>query len=66
MRIGVTAVVTAALVTLTIHTIRFLPSPEAIHIQSKVMAILLLAALSSVYPIILKYIWRVWRSGEKS
>ena len=64
LRIGVTAVVTAALVTLTIHTIRFLPSPEAAHPFSQVMAILLLAALISVYPLILKYIWRVWRAGE--
>ena len=66
VRIGVTTVVTAALVTLTIHTIRFLPSPEAVLIQSKVMAILLLAALTSVYPIILKYTWRVWRREAKS
>ena len=65
VRIGVTAVVTAALVTLTIHTIRFLPSPEAIYLQSKVMAILLLAALISVYPLILRYIWRIWRREDK-
>lgn len=65
VRIGVTAVVTAALVTLTIHTIRFLPSPEAIYLQSKVMAILLLAALISVYPLVLRYIWRVWRREDK-
>lgn len=65
VRIGVTAVVTAALVTLTIHTIRFLPSPEAIYLQSKVMAILLLAALISVYPLVLQYIWSVWRREDK-
>ena len=65
VRIGVTAVITAALVTLTIHTIRFLPSPEAIYIQSKVMAILLLAALISVYPLILRYIWTHWRREDR-
>jgi len=65
VRIGVTAVVTTALVTLTIHTIRFLPSPEAILLQSKVMAILLLAALISAYPLILRYIWTVWRREER-
>ena len=65
VRIGVTAVVTTALLTLTIHTIRFLPSPEAILLQSKVMAILLLAALISAYPLILRYIWRVWRREDR-
>lgn len=65
VRIGVTAVVTTALVTLTIHTIRFLPSPEAILLQSKVMAILLLAALISAYPLILRYIWTVWKAEDR-
>ena len=64
VRIGVTAVVTMALTTLTIHTIRFLPSPEATHPFSQVMAILLLAALIAVYPLILKYIWYVWRAEK--
>jgi hypothetical protein len=63
-RIGVTVVVTLALTTLTIHTIRFLPSPDAAHPFSQAMAILLLAALIAVYPLILKYIWRVWRKEE--
>ncbi len=61
VRIGVTVVVTLALTTLTIHTVRFLPSPEAAHPFSQAMAILLLAALIAVYPLILKYIWGVWR-----
>ena len=65
VRVGVTTVITAALVCLTMHTIRFLPSPEALYIQSKVMAILLLAALIAVYPLILKYIWGVWRRDER-
>ena len=64
-RIGVTAVVTGGLAALTIHTIRFLPSPEAAHLFSKVMAILLLAALISFYPVALKYIWAVWRREEE-
>ncbi len=64
VRIGVTVVVTLALTTLTIHTIRFLLSPDAAHPFSQVMAILLLAALIAVYPLILKYIWRVWRAEE--
>ena len=55
VRIGVTAAVTGGLVALTLHTIRFLPSPEAAHILSKVLAILLLAALISIYPIILRF-----------
>ena len=66
VRIGVTVVVTAALIALTIHTVRFLPSPEAAHILSKVMAILLLATLISAYPLILRYIWRVWRREDRS
>ncbi|MFC1938684.1 hypothetical protein ACFLWM_00805 [Chloroflexota bacterium] len=64
VRIGVTVVVTIALTALTIHTIRFLPSPAAAHPFSQVMAILLLAALIAVYPLILKYIWEVWRAEE--
>ncbi len=64
VRIGVTVVVSLALTTLTIHTIRFLPSPDAVHPFSQAMAILLLAALIAVYPLILKYIWRVWRAEE--
>ena len=62
VRIGVSAVVTMALVTLSIHTTRFLPSPEAAHPFSQVMAILLLAALIATYPLIVKYIWHVWRA----
>jgi hypothetical protein len=63
-RIGVSAVVTTALVTLSIHTARFLPSPIAAHPFSQTMAILLLAALIATYPLILRYIWRVWRREE--
>jgi hypothetical protein len=65
VRIGVTVVVTLALTTLTIHTIRFLPSPDAAHPFSQAMAILLLAALIAVYPLILKYIWHIWRAEER-
>ena len=65
VRIGVSVVVSLALTTLTIHTIRFLPSPEADHPFSQVMAILLLAALIATYPLILRYIWRVWRAEER-
>jgi hypothetical protein len=61
VRIGVSAVVTMALVTLSIHTARFLPSPLAAHPFSQTMAILLLAALIATYPLILIYIWRVWK-----
>ena len=66
VRLGVSALITIALISLTIHTIRFLPSPEAVHIESKVMAILLLAALIAVYPLVIKYIWCVWREKESS
>jgi hypothetical protein len=62
VRVGVSVVVSLALVTLSIHTARFLPSPLADHLFSQVMAILLLAALIATYPLILKYIWRVWRA----
>jgi len=64
VRIGVSVVVSLALTTLSIHTARFLPSPEAAHPFSQVMAILLLAALIATYPLILRYIWRVWRAEE--
>ncbi len=65
VRVGISAIITAGLTCLTIHTIRFLAPPEAVYIQSKVMAILLLAALIAVYPLILKYIWYVWRRNER-
>ena len=61
LRAGATVVISAALITLSIHTARFLPSPEAAHPASQVMAVLLLAALACVYPLILKYVWCVWR-----
>jgi hypothetical protein len=64
VRVGVSVVVAAALTSLTIHTMRFLPSPEAVYLQSKVMAILLLAALIAVSPLILSYFWLVWRRKE--
>lgn len=61
VRIVVTVAVTLALATLTIHTIRFLPSPEADHPFSQAMAILLLVAAATAHPLILRYIWGVWR-----
>ncbi len=67
VRIGVTAAVTGGLVALTLHTIRFLPSPEASpYPVSKVLAILLLAALISVYPIILRFIWTTRKTKGKT
>ena len=66
VRIGVTAAVTGGLVALTLNPIRFLPSPEAAHILSKVLAILLLAALISVYPIILRFIWTTRKTKGKT
>ena len=66
VRIGATVVITAGLICLTIHTIRFLPSPEAAYLLSKVLAILLLATLISAYPLILRYIWSFWRTKEES
>jgi hypothetical protein len=61
VRVGVSVIVGAALASLAMHTMRFLPSPEAVYLQSRVMAVLLLAALIAVTPLILRYIWFVWR-----
>jgi hypothetical protein len=61
VRAGVTTAMTMALVCLTIHTVRFIPSPEVMQIQSKVMAMLLLASLIATYPLVLKYFWCAWR-----
>ena len=66
VRIGITAVATAGLICLTIHTIRFLPSPEAAALFSKVLAILLLAALASAYPLLLRFVWSAWATREKN
>jgi hypothetical protein len=65
VRVGASVLVAAALAGLTIHTVRFLPSPEAVYLQSKVMAVLLLAALIAVSPLILQYIWLVWRKEDR-
>jgi len=66
VRIGITVIATAALVCLTIHTVRFIPSPEGAALFSKVLAILLLAALATAYPLLLRFVWSVWAIKEKN
>ena len=66
LRIAMSSIMTIGLISLTIHTVRFLPSPQAVYIQSKVMAILLTAALASAYPLVLEFIWQIWREKEAS
>ena len=61
--IGVTVIGTAALISSIIHFIRFVPSPEAASPISVVIASLLLMGGISVYPLVLRVIWSIWKGG---
>ena len=63
VRIGVTLIATAAIISATIHFIRFVPSPEAASPLSVIIASLLLMAGISAYPLILRLIWPIRKGG---
>jgi hypothetical protein len=50
-------IITAAFISGIIHYYRFIPSPEAAHTLSKVIATLLLLASISGYLLVLGYLW---------
>jgi len=58
VRIWVTIIITAALISGIIHFVRFVPSPEAASPLSVIIATLLLLAGISAYPAALLVIWR--------
>ena len=62
VRIWVSVIVTAAIISAIVHYIRFVPSPEATSPLSVIIASLLLAAGISVY---LLALWAVWFKGIK-
>jgi len=62
VRIWVSVIVTAAIISAIIHYIRFVPSPEATSPLSVIIASLLLAAGISVY---LLALWALWFKGIK-
>jgi len=62
VRIWVSVIVTAAIISAIVHYIRFVPSPEAISPLSVIIASLLLAAGISVY---LLALWALWFKGIK-
>ena len=64
VRTGITAIVTAALISGIIHFIRFVPSPEAASPLSVVIASLLLAAGISAYILLLWLIWSIRKARE--
>ena len=62
VRIWVSVIATAAIISAIVHYIRFVPSPEAISPLSVIIASLLLAAGISVY---LLALWALWFKGIK-
>jgi len=57
VRIWVSVIVTAAIISAIVHYIRFVPSPEATSPLSVIIASLLLAASISIY---LLALWALW------
>ncbi len=62
VRIWVSVIATAAIISAIVHYIRFVPSPEAISPLSVIIASLLLAASISIYLLVL---WALWFKGIK-
>ena len=62
VRIWVSVIVTAAIISAIVHYIRFLPLPEATLPLSVIIASLLLAASISIYLLVL---WALWFKGLK-
>ena len=61
--IGVTVIITAALIGGIIHFVRFVPSPEAASPLRVVIASLLLIGGISAYLLALRVIWAIWKGG---
>ena len=62
VRIWVSVIVTAAIISAIVHYIRFVPSPEATSPLSVIIASLLLTASISIYLLVL---WALWFKGIK-
>ena len=62
VRIWVSVIVTAAIISAIVHYIRFVPSSEATSPLSVIIASLLLAASISIYLLVL---WALWFKGIK-
>ncbi len=60
VRIWVSVIVTAAIISAIVHYIRFVPSPEAISPLSVIIASMLLTASISIYLLVL---WALWFKG---
>lgn len=60
VRIWVSVMVTAAIISAIVHYIRFVPSPEATWPLSVIIASLLLAASISIYLLVLWALWFKW------
>ena len=60
VRIWVSVIVTAAIISAIVHYIRFVPSPEATSPLSVIIASLLLAASISIYLLVLWALWFKW------
>lgn len=57
IRIWITTIATAGIISGIIHFIRFVPSPEAAHPLSVIIAVLLLTTGISAYLLVLWVIW---------
>ncbi len=60
VRIWVTVIITAGIISGIIHFVRFVPSPEATAPLSVVIATLFLLAGISAYLLVLRLIWSIW------
>jgi len=65
VRIWVSVIATAAIISAIVHYIRFVPSPEATLPLSVIIASLLLAASISIYLLVLWALWALWFKGIK-
>ena len=64
IRIWITAIATAIIISGIIHFIRFVPSPEAASPLSVIIATLLLMAGISAYLLVLWVIWSIRKARE--
>ena len=63
--IGITAVVIAGLTAVISHFVRFIPSPEAAPLLSKIISALLLLSSIIAYLLLLRFIWSFWKNRGK-
>jgi len=64
--IGITLVLTAGLVAGIIHFARYIPSPEAAPLLSKIIGSFVMLSCAGGYSLIIWVIWFVWKPTQRS